>query len=222
MPGGVTVSSGNSSAAFTASVGGVASSQTATLSATAGGVNQTFVLSVAPQGQSSSQASIWSSAAVPANASWADSSAVELGMKFQSDIAGTVTGVRFYKGSSNIGTHVGHLWTASGTLLGSVTFSNETASGWQQANFSQPIAIQANTTYIISYFAPSGRYAVNSAFFNSAVNSPPLHALQSSASGGNGVYRYGASGFPNQSYNATNYWVDVVFLPSGVTTGGTN
>jgi hypothetical protein len=26
-----------------------------------------------------------------------------------------------------------------------------------------------------------------------------------------GVYRYGASGFPEQSYNRTNYWVDVTF-----------
>ena len=32
-------------------------------------------------------------------------------MKFQSDFAGSVTGVRFYKAAANTGTHVGSLWS---------------------------------------------------------------------------------------------------------------
>ena len=44
------------------------------------------------------------------------------------------------------------------------------------------------------------------------VDNPPLHALANGVSGGNGVYRYGASSaFPNQTFNTTGYWVDVVF-----------
>src|SRR5206468_2165894 len=31
------------------------------------------------------------------------------------------------------------------------------------------------------------------------------------ASGGNGVFLSGASGFPNSTYNSLNYWVDIVF-----------
>ncbi len=58
--------------------------------------------------------------------------------KFRSDIAGFITGVRFYKGAANTGTHVGHLWTANGTLLAEATFNAETASGWQQVDFSTP------------------------------------------------------------------------------------
>ena len=69
--------------------------------------------------------------------------------------------MRFYKGANNTGTHVGKLWTSTGTLLGQVTFIDETATGWQQALFSSPIAIDANTTYVVSYFAPNGGYAVN-------------------------------------------------------------
>src|SRR5205807_5642889 len=39
-----------------------------------------------------------------------------------------------------------------------------------------------------------------------------LHALSNAAAGGNGVYLYGTGGgFPNASYNSTNYWVDIVF-----------
>ena len=40
---------------------------------------------------------------------------------------------------------------------------------------------------------------------------PPLHALANGEDGPNGVYKYGASGFPTATYNGSNYWVDVVF-----------
>src|SRR4030095_2995351 len=39
----------------------------------------------------------------------------------------------------------------------------------------------------------------------------PLHALITGLDGLNGVYLYGAGAFPTQSFNASNYWVDVVF-----------
>src|SRR5262249_53111978 len=38
---------------------------------------------------------------------------------------------------------------------------------------------------------------------------------------GNGVYAYGTGGFPASSYNATNYWVDVVFATSAGTVDST-
>lgn len=152
----------------------------------------------------------------PATLTDSDTAAVELGMKFRSDLAGTVTGVRFYKGPQNTGTHVGSLWSRTGTLLGRVTFANETASGWQEAVFSAPITIAANTTYVISYRAPNSRYSVNENFFaSSGTDNGPLHGLRAGVDGANGVYRYTASSlFPNQSYNASNYWVDVVFSPT--------
>ena len=54
------------------------------------------------------------------------------------------------KTKSNIGTHTAHLWS-SGRLLASATFANETASGWQEVLFSQPVQITAGTTYVASY-----------------------------------------------------------------------
>ncbi|QRK07351.1 DUF4082 domain-containing protein [Archangium violaceum] len=52
-------------------------------------------------------------------------------MKFRSSVPGSVTGIRFYKGSSaNAGTHVGSLWSRTGQRLASATFTNETATGW--------------------------------------------------------------------------------------------
>ena len=63
-----------------------------------------------------------------------------------------ITGLKFYKGVGNIGTHTGHLWTNNGTLLGTVVFTNETASGWQQVMFASPISINAGVTYMASYY----------------------------------------------------------------------
>ena len=39
--------------------------------------------------------------------------------------------IRFYKTAGENGTHIGKIWSAGGTQLASVTFANETASGWQ-------------------------------------------------------------------------------------------
>jgi hypothetical protein len=139
---------------------------------------------------------------------------VELGLKFSSDVATTVTGVRFYKSTANTGAHTGSLWTTGGTRLATVTFSSESASGWQTAKFSSPVAIAADTTYIVSYHTSVGHYSdTNGYFANGGTDSGTLHALSNSAAAGNGVYVYGASAFPNQTYKSTNYWVDVLVAP---------
>jgi len=163
--------------------------------------------------------SLWDPATTtPSLADSGDASAVELGVKFRSDINGFISGLRFYKSSANIGTHVGHVYSTSGALLASATFSNETASGWQQVNFASPINVTANTTYVASYHTDAGHYAATSNFFASAaVDTAPLHA-PSNVTTLNGVFQYGSSSFPSLSYNATNYWVDVVlttFLGEG-------
>lgn len=161
---------------------------------------------------------IWSPAAVPPDPDDDDPAAVELGTKFRADVDGQITGVRFYKAVLNTGTHVGKLWTRTGTLLASVSFSGETASGWQQANFASPVAITANTTYVVSYHAPNGHYTGTDGFFATALDRPPLHGLRDGVDGPNGVYRYGASGFPTDTYLSEGYWVDVVFQPAADTT----
>ncbi|WP_457964493.1 DUF4082 domain-containing protein [Arthrobacter sp. D1-29] len=181
----------------------------------AGPHSWTFGTTAAPP---SCPCTVFSPTSVPAVPADSDSNAVELGMKFRSDVAGSVTGVRFYKGTSNSGTHTGHLWSNTGSLLASVTFAGETASGWQQADFSTPVKITANTTYVVSYHAPNGRYAANSGYFGSSADRAPLHGLASGVDGPNGVYRYGNSAFPTDSYNNTNYWVDVVFSATATTT----
>jgi hypothetical protein len=155
---------------------------------------------------------IWPNTATAGNPAEADSSSVELGVRFRADRDGYITGVRFYKGAGNGGTHVGNLWTNMGTKLASVVFSGETATGWQQATFASPVPVTANNTYVASYVAPAGHYAVNNGYFGtSGTTNGPLTALRSGVDGANGVYRYGASGFPTSTFQSSNYWVDVVF-----------
>ena len=158
---------------------------------------------------------IWSNSADPNTPLSDETKPVEVGMKFRSDVTGYVTAVRFYKGPKNTGTHIGNLWTNDGTRLASATFTNETDSGWQQAFFPSPVRIAANTTYVISYYAPNGGYATRQSFFNTGLDTPPLHALADGGDGPNGVYLYATGGgFPKESFKASNYWVDLVFRAS--------
>lgn len=168
--------------------------------------------------------SVWGPNVAPAIADSGDTGAVELGMKFNTDTDGVITGIRYYKATTNTGTHIGNLWTATGQLLGTGTFTNETASGWQQLNLATPVAVTANTTYVVSYYAPAGHYAQAAGYMyphpapvpdgNNSLDSAPLHALRNAPGNPNGLYRYsGSSTFPADTYRAENYWVDVVFTP---------
>ena len=164
-------------------------------------------------------ATIWPSTATPAVADSNDPAAYEVGVKFRSDIDGYVTGVRFYKGAGNTGTHVGHLWTAP-------------ARCWQRhfhggdghrlaAGRLRPAGANPGQHHLRRLLLrPNGHYSFNGNYFASAgVDSGVLHALSNAAGGGNGVFRDGTSGFPNSTFNSANYWVDIVF--SNTLTPGT-
>ncbi|GGU07128.1 hypothetical protein GCM10007979_00890 [Nocardioides albus] len=155
---------------------------------------------------------------VPQTPAVSEASPVELGTAFTPSRDGRVTAIRFYKGPGNGGTHVGSLWSSAGTRMASVTFTGETASGWQDATLSTPVAVSAGVTYVVSYLAPQGHYAATSGFFNTAWTSGDLTAPATS----NGRYLYGAAGgFPTFDWGATNYFVDIVFERDAPTIGVT-
>jgi hypothetical protein len=169
-----------------------------------------------PHAQSATSVSLFSASAIPTILSDPDSNPVELGMKFQVSEAGSISGIKFYKGTGNTGTHEAHLWTDTGILLGTAIFTNETASGWQTAMLSSPVPITPGTTYVVSYHS-NGHYAASNDYFTTDVVNGPLKAMADTASNPNGVYAYGGSGlFPTNSFQKTNYWVDVIFNPQGV------
>jgi hypothetical protein len=138
---------------------------------------------------------------------------IENGVKFKSTEDGYITGIRFYKGSGVTGTHTGQLWTLSGTLLAQATFVNESASGWQEVMFDSPVAITAGTVYVAAYHSSAGYYAYTDQYFATEKVNGPLHAIADSNSNGpNGVYIYTTNpAFPVNSFQASNYWADVIF-----------
>ena len=209
--------SGATSAAYAISTVTSASAGTYTVVASNSAGTATSNGAVLTVNAATAAVSIWPSSATPSTLNDPGTDKlVELGVKFKSDVAGTITGVRFYKSAANSGTHVGNLWSSTGTLLATAIFSGETTSGWQQVNFSSPVSIAANTVYVVSYFCPVGYYSNDVSYFSTnGVDNAPLHALKNGVSGTNGVYSYGSkSVFPTQSWNASNYWVDVVFKPT--------
>ena len=143
------------------------------------------------------------------NASDGSTTNYELGAKFRSDVAGQIIAIRFWKSSKETGTHVGHIWNGSGQLLASVTFTNETSSGWQQESLAAPLAVTASTVYVVTVNTGNTYYSITeSGFANKLVN----HDL-SSTLGNNGVY--GPPGrFPTYTWQASNYFRDVVFSPA--------
>ncbi len=163
------------------------------------------------------EVTLFSSTDLPATASDSDGAAVEVGTKFTSDVDGTVTGIRYYRGAANTGAHTAHLWSAEGALLASATFRTTRATGWQTVRFAAPVAVVGGRTYVASYHTDVGHYAATNDYFaGRSKDSAPLHAPADRAESHNGVYHYGASAFPTDSYRASNYWVDVLLKPAGV------
>ncbi|HEV2499730.1 MAG TPA: DUF4082 domain-containing protein [Terriglobia bacterium] len=157
-------------------------------------------------GGSVSGSTLWGNATVPASIS-TDPNAYELGVNFYADQSGFITAIRFYKGAGNTGTHIGHLWDNHGNLLSTATFTNETASGWQQVTLPTPVPITANTIYTASYWDPNGHYGLDSSYFNNQYDNAPLHAPAIQ----NGVYSFSPTTDPSGTNLSSNYWVDVVF-----------
>jgi hypothetical protein len=160
--------------------------------------------------------SIWNPTDVPAagDVDSTNRTGVELGTRFRATASGKISAIRFYKTSGNTGTHVGSLWSSSGKLLGRVTFSGETASGWQEAKLSTPINVTANTWYVVSYFTKARQFVgEDNKFASAGVTNGPLYAARNGESGGNGLYRYtSSSAFPNSTARSTGYWIDVAFV----------
>src|SRR5271163_2479123 len=170
-------------------------------------------------GESSAQSiNIFSNTAL-SNASEGNQTPITLGVKFWSSQSGTVSAIRFYRGTTSPQGYVARLYSASGTLLGSVTMATESGPvpGWQVGTFASPIAISPNTTYVAAYYVPSGEYLRVLDGLTQGVATGPLTAPASSAVGGNGVY-HSKLGFPKSTttWNA-NYLADVLFTPTGAT-----
>jgi hypothetical protein len=144
-------------------------------------------------------------AVTPSTLADPDTVSVELATRLTVSAAAKAVGVRFYKAAGNTGTHKGYLYAGTGpSPIATVTFTNETATGWQSALFATPVDLVAGTTYTVSYLAPVGRYSSNGTY------SWPRTVGPVTAIGAG--YRYGTGGvYPTQSFGTANYYADLIF-----------
>jgi hypothetical protein len=128
----------------------------------------------------------------------------ELGTQFASSQSGNVAALRFWKFSGESGSHTGHLWTDTGTLLASAVFTSESSSGWQEQALANPVAIVPGVNYRVSYNV-NGTLGYTADGLSTPISNPPLTGLSSCWSQ--------AGLFPG--YRSTNnYFADVRFQPS--------
>jgi len=132
----------------------------------------------------------------------ATAQAFEQGTRFSSSVNGQITHIRFWKAPGETGTHVGRIWADNGLALASVFFTNETASGWQEAQLQTPLSITANVKYRVSFNVQT----VSAKTLNglaSPITSGPLVAW--------GSYTSPFAGFFPNTATPNNGFVDVKF-----------
>jgi len=150
----------------------------------------------------------------PKIAADSDRSAVELGVSFAPEKSGTVTGLQYYQGKDAKNVTTATLWSSEGKVLAQASFEPSSTVGWRTVSLATPVALTAGKSYVASYQAPRGGYAVTE-------NDLDRTKVQNgfTLKSGAGVYRYGAtSTVPTSSYAGSNYLVDVVYKPSEATT----
>lgn len=161
--------------------------------------------------------------AAPVNAgTFDDTGTSELGVKVKPSTNGYITALRFYKPIiSTETTHTGNIWSSTGTKLATVTFSDESDYGWQEARLSSPLRVSEDQLYIISYGTTTSVYvASQGALTGTTFGSGYLKAYadqssENTATGSttrNGVFTATAGNYPNNgSTNGSYYWIDAVF-----------
>jgi len=213
LPAGLSINSSSGLISGTPTTAGTSSVTVTATDTTGASGSATFTWTIS--GAFTCPCSAWGPSAAPASSATTNTTAYELGTRFYSTVSGTVTALRFYKEPGMASTHTGNLWDSNGNLLATVTFTNESGSGWQQASLSSPVAITANTPYIVSYVINGGPFGyTQSQFATQGAGSDPIHLYQDGVAGPNGVFNTGGPGFPTGTWSSTNYWSDIVFMPT--------
>ncbi len=100
-----------------------------------------------------------------------DSDQIVLGFLFKVATAGNIVGYRFYEGNYNYpsNTREGSLWSVSGTQLATKVAPAMGSNGWKEVLFDAPVAVSANTPYMVSVFFNLGNWSASFGGFNSDV-----------------------------------------------------
>lgn len=129
-----------------------------------------------------------------------------LGQIFSPTVDGIVTGVQFYRTAGMSMLHTGALYDSFGNLLAQVSFMNLT-TGWMQGTFSNPVQLNANTSYIVAVVFPDGVYLQQNGF--TGITNQDLVV-----GGNSGVWIAGNTlTFPTTGHQSYSFAIDVMFEP---------
>lgn len=143
-----------------------------------------------------------------------DKRSVNLGVRFSTAKDGSITALQFYRNSKQKKAYVGSLWSAKGKLLARVTFPKSAKQGWQTAKLTTPVRVKKGTTYVASYLASDGRFAVTRGGY---AKKRVTNGITVAKNGG--VFSYSKkSKRPTSSGRGSNYLIDVVFKAATPTT----
>src|SRR6478752_3133294 len=154
---------------------------------------------------------------VPANPDENDGGVLTLGTRFVPAVNGTVTAIRWrFPNTPIVGTVNGRLyaWVSDtvGTLLGSADFVAPVAGTWNTTAINVPVV--AGQPYVTAVVTPN-RYVSTVGLFSSAITNGNLTATADGPTR-NGKFIQAAA-YPDNSFNATGYFVDIEFTAAAAT-----
>jgi hypothetical protein len=131
-----------------------------------------------------------------------------LGMKFRVSVSGKIHGCRYWRTPLETGNHIGKIWDINASLLSSVDYQDESASGWQQQLFTTPLAVTPGQTYVVSVNINYSYILLGGGLASSIVNGNIFSVDDNQ----NGVFTTNINAFPTGNFNESNYYIDILFL----------
>ncbi|OPZ49075.1 MAG: Endoglucanase C precursor [Bacteroidetes bacterium ADurb.BinA104] len=135
-----------------------------------------------------------------------DNSITELGLRFLSSASGVISAIRVYKVGASTPTFTVTIWERSNLTvpLAETTYTCDTTEGWKTITFPEPVAIEANTEYVASYYSSINYFYAYTLLGGFPRTSGPLSSP--------GVcYRDPVTPRGTWTEWSANYWLDVVF-----------
>lgn len=160
---------------------------------------------------------------------------IQLSIVFTPLVSGNITAISFWKDSSDTTTTrqvaiYDPSSSGAGNLSGDIISSSEPTGTSQWVTIPiTPFAVTANTAYmaVVHFMYTTGAYSATGSYFGSdKINSTSTlkaysnaHAITTGAAG-NGCFTYfdntaSNTAYTEQSFNSTNYWVDVELTTTG-------
>src|SRR5699024_3067200 len=108
----------------------------------------------------SNGAGLFSDTLEPEFAAADSTESTNLGMKFSSEVTGSVAALQFYRSEQQTKSYGASLWDLkTGDLLSTTIFDASSEAGWQTAALPEPVQLNKGRWYVVSYLATDGQYA---------------------------------------------------------------